>query len=145
MEIVPEIDRRNNHISLIDPNHSLLPIALACLRDRYQEFRRPTAQDLCEQMSLLKQGQEYADSVTERNPPMIGRQDQQLHHLRQRRGQKQGERLDINTRQSASLRREYTNPAISAVQVAAGATFNSEATTLHWNRRSSAPCEMFRW
>ena len=36
VEIVPEIDRRNNHISLIDPNHSLLPIALECLQD--QEF-----------------------------------------------------------------------------------------------------------
>ena len=144
VEIVPEIDRRNNHISLIDPNHSLLPIALACLRD--QEFRRPTAQDLCEQMSLLKQGQEYADSVTERNPPMIGRQDQQLLHWRQRRGQEQGERLDINPRQSASLRREYPNPAIPAVHVAAGATFNSVATRpLRWNRGSSAPCEMFRW
>ena len=146
VEIVPEIDRRNNHISLIDPNHSLLPIVLACLRD--QEFQRPTAQDLCEQMDLLKQGQEYADSVTERNPPMIGRQDQQLHHLRRRRGLEQGERLDVNTRQSASLQRESPNPAILAIHGAVGATFNSVATRpLHvcWNRGSSAPCEMFRW
>ena len=143
VEIVPEIDRRNNHISLIDPNHSLLPIALACLRDH--EIERPTAQELCRRMNLLKQGQEYTDSVTERNPPMIGRQDQQLHHLRRRRGQERGERLDVNTRQAISLRRESPNPAIPAVHVAAGATFNSVAIRLRWNRESSAPCEMFRW
>jgi serine/threonine protein kinase len=27
----PEVNRRNNHISQVDPNHSLLPIALDCL------------------------------------------------------------------------------------------------------------------
>ena len=97
-------------------------------------------------MDLLKQGQEYADSVTERNPPMIGRQDQQLHHLRRRRGQERGERLDVNTRQSTSLQRESPNPLIPAVHGAVGATFNSVATRpLCWNRGSSAPCEMFRW
>ena len=142
VEIVPEIDRRNNHISLIDPNHSLLPIILACLRD--QEFERPTAQDLCEQMDLLKRGQEYTDSVTMQNPPMVGRQHQL--HLRRRRGQEQGERLDMNARQAVTLQRESPNPAVPAVHVATGTTFNLVATRpLRWNRQSSAPCEMYRW
>ena len=30
---VPEIERRQNHISEVDPNHPLLPIALDCLKD----------------------------------------------------------------------------------------------------------------
>ena len=37
MVCIPEIDRRQNHISQIDPNNTLLPIALDCLKDRDDE------------------------------------------------------------------------------------------------------------
>ena len=58
---VAEVDRRQNHISQVDPNHSLLPIALDCLKDKDSE--RPTAQQLCERVANLKERPEYSDNV----------------------------------------------------------------------------------
>ena len=45
MVCVPEIDRRQDHISQIDRNNSLLQIALDCLGD--QGEKRPSAVQLC--------------------------------------------------------------------------------------------------
>jgi hypothetical protein len=56
---VPEIDRRQNHVSQIDPNHSLLPIALDCLKDEGSE--RPSAHQLCERVADLKGMPKYRD------------------------------------------------------------------------------------
>ena len=56
-----KVDRRQNHISQIDPNHPLLPIALDCLKDKDSE--RPSAQQLCERVANLKERPEYSDSV----------------------------------------------------------------------------------
>jgi hypothetical protein len=58
---VSEIDRRQNHISQVDPNHPLLPIALDCLKDKDTE--RPSAQQLCERVASMKERPEYSDSV----------------------------------------------------------------------------------
>ena len=58
---VAEVDRRQNHISQIDPNHPLLPVALDCLKDKDSE--RPSAQQLCERVASLKERSEYSDSV----------------------------------------------------------------------------------
>ena len=57
----PEINRRLNHISLVDPNHSLLPIALDCLKDKDSE--RPSAHQLCERVADLKGMPKYRDSA----------------------------------------------------------------------------------
>ena len=54
---VPEIERRQNHISQVDPNHPLLPIALDCLKDR--DVERPSAQQLCERVAVLKETSQY--------------------------------------------------------------------------------------
>ena len=54
---VPEIERRQNHISQVDPNHPLLPIALDCLKDR--DVERPSAQQLCEKVAALKETSKY--------------------------------------------------------------------------------------
>ena len=56
-----EVDRRQNHISQVDPNHPLLPIALNCLKDKDSE--RPSAQQLCESVASLKERSEYNHSV----------------------------------------------------------------------------------
>ena len=56
-QCVPEIERRQNHISQIDPNHPLLPISLECLKDMDSE--RPSAQCLCERVATLKETSEY--------------------------------------------------------------------------------------
>ena len=47
--LVPELERRQSHISLIPAAHPLRPIALDCIKDRDAE--RPTAAQLCETLS----------------------------------------------------------------------------------------------
>lgn len=61
MRCVPEVDRRHEHISLIRQDHPLLWIALQCLRDN--DVERPSAKQLCEQLTRLKNSPEYADSI----------------------------------------------------------------------------------
>ena len=58
---VPEIERRQNHISEIDPKHPLLPIAFDCLNDEGDE--RPSAHQLCEQLEALKRISDYTESI----------------------------------------------------------------------------------
>ena len=60
MVCVPEVDRRRNHISLVDRNHPILPIILDCLRDN--EGERPTAKQICERVAILKGSSEYGES-----------------------------------------------------------------------------------
>ena len=49
---VPEIERRQNHISQVNPNRTLLPITLDCLKDKDKEH--PSAHQLCERVAELK-------------------------------------------------------------------------------------------
>ena len=42
---IPEVNRRQNHICEVDPNHPLLPVILDCLKD--YEDERPSAHQLC--------------------------------------------------------------------------------------------------
>ena len=58
--LIPEIERRQNHISNIDPNHSLLQVSLDCLNDR--DVQRPSAQQLCERLTALIESPEYSES-----------------------------------------------------------------------------------
>jgi len=57
---IPEIERRRNHIDLIDLKHPMLPLIESCLKDRDRE--RPSAQQLCHQLVTLRQAPEYAQS-----------------------------------------------------------------------------------
>ena len=58
---VPETQRRQSHIDLIDLAHPLLPVALNCLKDRDRE--RPSCHELCGHMSTLKAFPKYTESV----------------------------------------------------------------------------------
>ena len=58
---VSEIERRQNHISQVDPNHPLLPIALHCLKD--SDVERPSAQELCHRVAALKETPQFTESV----------------------------------------------------------------------------------
>ena len=74
-----EVDRRQNHISQVDPNHPLLPIALDCLKD--EDIERPSAQQLCERVASLKERPEYSESVAaaQQENQQLRQQLQQLH------------------------------------------------------------------
>ena len=56
----PEAERRKKDIDLIEPSHPLLPIALHCLEDRDTE--RPSADELCGRLALLKREPRYTHS-----------------------------------------------------------------------------------
>ena len=58
---IPEIERRQSHIDLINPAHPLLPVALDCLKNRDRE--RPSCHELCGRMSTLKASPNYTKSV----------------------------------------------------------------------------------
>ena len=58
---IPEIERRQNHIHAVDPDHPLLLITLDCLKDKDPE--RPSAQQLCERVLVLKEHPQYNESV----------------------------------------------------------------------------------
>ena len=58
---VPEEERREKDIDLVDPNHPILPLARHCLKDR--DTDRPSADELCERLATLKGEQMYTHSV----------------------------------------------------------------------------------
>ena len=85
---VPEMERRQNHVSIIDPNHTLLQVSLVCLKDR--DVERPSAQQLCERVAALKESSEYSESVQdaeERNTAEQGRGDERDREIGSRRQQ----------------------------------------------------------
>ena len=55
--LIPEVKRRQAHISLIEPTHPLLLIALECLKDETDE--RPSAQQLCQSLDALQRTVKY--------------------------------------------------------------------------------------
>ena len=59
--LVPELERRQSHISLIPATHPLRPIALDCIKDR--DTGRPTAEQLCETLEQCNSTPLYASSV----------------------------------------------------------------------------------
>ena len=58
---IPESTRRKSHIDLIRPDHPLLSMALSCLS--YREEDRPSAQELCHQLTILKENPLYTEST----------------------------------------------------------------------------------
>ena len=58
--VVPETERRQAHLQLIPDTHSLKPLALQCLKN---EMQRPSALQLSERLSELKQAPQYAESM----------------------------------------------------------------------------------
>ena len=60
---IPEVERRKGDISKVSSNHTLLPIALQCLKDK--DFERPSAADLCQRLVELKEAFGYRESERE--------------------------------------------------------------------------------
>ena len=59
--LVPESERRQAHFQLIPDTHSLKPLAIQCLRK--EERSRPSALQLSERLSELKQAPQYIVSM----------------------------------------------------------------------------------
>ena len=83
---VPEIERRQSHIDLIDPAHPLLAVALDCLKNRGRE--RPSCHELCGCMLTLKVSPKYTESMQPSQVNTVPResnrqQTQQIQDLQQ--------------------------------------------------------------
>ena len=59
--VVPETERREAQLKLIPDTHSLKPLALQCLKNKENE--RPSALQLSERLSELKQSSQYTESM----------------------------------------------------------------------------------
>ena len=59
--VVPETERREAHLKLIPNTHFLKPLALQCLKKK--ERQRPSALQLSERLSELKQSSQYTESM----------------------------------------------------------------------------------
>ena len=81
---VLERERRQNHIDKIDHNHSLLPIAMDCLR--YQENERPSSEKVCERLAVLKEAREYRESMerVEREQSDVAELERQIREIQLR-------------------------------------------------------------
>ena len=62
MRVIPEVERRQNHISLVDRTNPLKTIFMDCLMDA--ESERPSARDLCRNLTAIKEGSPlYMESI----------------------------------------------------------------------------------
>ena len=78
--LVPETERRQAHLQLIPETHSLKPLALQCLK---KEMQRPSALQLSERLSELKQAPRYTESMHQaQNSSEIQQLEQQLRDQR---------------------------------------------------------------
>ncbi len=73
---IPELERREAHMSLIEPTHPLLPIARHCLKDR--DVERPSSQQLCQTLDALKMTPRYQESSQQDLHQMLREKDEQL-------------------------------------------------------------------
>ena len=73
---IPELEKRQAHMSLIEPTHPLLPIARHCLKDRYIE--RPSSQQLCQTLDALKRTPRYQESSQQDLHQMLREKDEQI-------------------------------------------------------------------
>ena len=79
--LVPETERRQAHLQLIPDTHSLKPLAFQCLKKR--ESLRPSALQLSERLSELKQAPQYTESMHQaQNSSEIQQLEQQLRDQR---------------------------------------------------------------
>ena len=85
---VPETERRQSHIHLINQAHPLLPVALDCLKDRDRE--RSSAQELCYRLAALKESLRYGESVQQVQSTTDG-ESVQIRELRAEAGERQRE------------------------------------------------------
>ena len=96
--LVPELERRQSHISLIPATHPLRPIALDCIKDRDAE--RPTAEQLCETLEQFKSTPLYASSVQQvRDRELQLRTQRQTIEMKEQQLQEQRVIIQDNDRQ----------------------------------------------
>ena len=171
---VPEISRRQNHISQIAPNHSLLPVALDCLKDKDSE--RPSAHQLCERVAGLKRMPDYIESARniqdmeadeiiqaqanriQEKEYIISSKEEEIRQLRQLQQEKEIHvgRLNQQLENSEQLVAQFERRIAELEQQLSqrekqnsskASSRGKELTNfkLKWKKGKRAPCEIERW
>ena len=91
---IREVERRQNHLSLVPQTHPMLHIAVDCLKDTDSE--RPSAQQICKYLSALKQTPEYSQSLEESR----GERNEREELIQQLRQENQERERDIREREA---------------------------------------------
>ena len=100
--VVSEIERRRDHINMIDNGHPLLETISQCLCDSEED--RPSAQEICHRLVRLKEEQMYSESIQQGNArpaaPVRGhdedrRRDEYIRELEQLLREARGEREEL--------------------------------------------------
>ena len=94
--LVPETERREAHLKLIQDAHSLKPLALQCLKK--EERQRASALQLSERLSELKQSSQYTESMHQTQSSSDIQQLQQ--QLRGQRILTEGETWEVQEHQT---------------------------------------------
>ena len=101
---VPETERRQNHLSLISQTHPMLHLSLDCLKDRDKD--RPTAQQVCQQLSTLKEAPQYVQSHQEGGGEGTGEDGGREREVEKRENEVEGREREIDRREEGVGRRE---------------------------------------
>ena len=170
---VSEIERRQEHISKVDPSHPLLPVALDCLKDKGDN--RPSAKQLCERIEVLKDGPVYSESISEESNETNQQEKEQVRDIQQNIESLQFEGIDRLIQQLEQALEQIREKdrvikevetqlghanqkltMIEQVQVQFKKQFNeydrqverlhsSQPVRLKWCEGMKAPIKVFRW
>ena len=91
---IPEVSRRENHLSLVSSDNPMLTLAMQCLKDREQD--RPSAENICRFLAALKLEDRYTESVSRR----VDLNQREREELIQLRSEKEENTIHIQTLQN---------------------------------------------
>ena len=124
MLFVPELERRANDIRRVPSNHTLLPIAHRCLKDRDGE--RPSATELCQRLAGLKKSRAYQESIRENQEQIanlphttaaLEAREEEVKDLEKKLKEEREEKEELareKERENAELRRQLESVRMSA-------------------------------
>ena len=99
---VPEVQRRHNHLSLIPQTHPMLHVAVDCLKDVDSE--RPSAQQICRDLSALKEAPEYGQSLEGRGEKRDGEVQEREERIQQLKQENQEREREVKVKVEEILR-----------------------------------------
>ena len=94
---VPEVERRQNHLSLIPNAHPMLRVAVDCLKD--VDSQRPSAQQICRNLSALKEAPQYGQSLEERGGKQDGEVQDKEELIQQLLQENEGRQREVRERE----------------------------------------------
>ena len=155
---VSEVNRRQNHIHEVDPNHPLLPLFIDCLKDDASE--RPSAHQISERLAALKETSLYAESIrsmkikqdiTESESiSSVNRDDdstcyQSLQAVTKQSPAKEYNQLTQQLQVSKETIAELTRQIAELKKQLALRKKSTSDFKLKWRSGNAAPCKMNRW